>query len=397
MRYVPNGQTCGNNTLQFVCGRAMRVGIDARSIGHKICGVSRVTSCLVHALSGIDQDNQYVVYIDSVDPRWNLGSNFKVRRTACSRRNLFQDIRFYTILKKDRLDVLHVLHSWLPVLIPRKTKVIVTIHDIFSVTDPEFFLKYKPFQGLFQLYFKYLTMRAVRRSDVVLTVSNYCKNEIIKIFPDAEGKSKVIYNAPGIQNGLSGSVTKETPANKGRMVDDEYLLFIGNCRSYKNVDVLIHGFHRLLGNMVGRKLKLVIAGNDPCNDIRERTNELGIAGQTLFFTNPSDEDVVSLYTHAEVFILPSRHEGFGIPAIEAMSLGTPVITSNAEALVEVVRDAALIFNRDDPEALASAVEKILMDLNLREELVAKGYKRAAKFTWGYSAKILKNMYENMIN
>jgi len=375
----------------------MQIGIDARSIGNKVCGVSRVTFCLVRALSEIDQDNQYVVYVDSLNPGWNLGPNFKIRRTRCSRKNPFQDIRYYTILKKDKLDVLHVLHSWLPGLIPRHIKVIVTIHDIFSVTDPQFFLKRRPFHGVFRSYFQYLTWRAVKRSDRVLTVSNYSKNEIVNKFADAEGKIDVIYNAPGIRNGLAGSVTKDTPAIQNRLVDDEYLLFIGNCRSYKNVDVLIHGFHSFLEKSACKKLKLVIAGNDPCNNIREMVNELGIAEQTIFITNPSDEEIAGLYAHAEIFILPSRYEGFGIPVIEAMSFGTPVITSNAEALVEVVGDAALIFNRDDPETLASSIGAIRNTPDLRNKLIEKGYTRTEKFTWESSAKALKKLYENMLN
>ena len=366
-----------------------KIGIDARSISNRICGVSRVATCLIEALSQIDAENRYIIYVDSIVPSVNLGENFEVKLTHCSRKNPIHDIKFYLILKRDRLDLFHSMHSWLPQFIPKGIKVVVTIHDIFSITDPQFFVKYRPFHKFYQLYFKYLTASAVKRAEAVVTVSNYSKDEIRKYFPVADRKIKVIYDASGFN-------CKRT--NKGsRLIRDEYFLYVGNCRSYKNVEVLIEGFSIFLKMNKDHKIKLVMAGNDPCEHIKTLVSRMGIGENIIFLLNPSDDDVGNLYQNAVAFVFPSKQEGFGIPVLEAMNARTPVIISDAEALVEVAGDAAMIFKRDNPQELALALERILHNNFLRQELIEKGYNRASQFTWELSAVKLKNLYLQIIN
>jgi len=366
-----------------------KIGIDARSISNRICGVSRVATCLIEALSQIDTENRYIIYVDSIVPSVNLGENFEVKLTHCSRKNPRHDIKFYSILKCDRLNLFHSMHSWLPQFIPNGIKIVVTIHDLFSMTDPKFFIKFKPFHKLFQLYFKYLTASAVKRAVAIVTGSNYCKDEIRKYFPVADRKIQVIYDAAGFNYKRTNK--------ESRLIKDEYFLYVGNCRSYKNVEVLIEGFSIFLKMNKDHKIKLIIAGNDLCEHIKALVSRMGIGENILFLLNPADDDVANLYQNAVAFVFPSKQEGFGIPVLEAMNAGTPVIISDAEALVEVAGDAAMIFKRDNPQELVLVLEKILHNNFLRQELIKKGYNRASQFTWESSAVKLKNLYLQIIN
>ncbi len=367
----------------------MLIGIDARSISNRICGVSRVTSCLLDALSQIDKENKYIIYVDSVAPSLTLNDNFRIKFTYCSRKNPMHDLEFYSFLKTDKINLFHSMHSWLPRFIPKGIKMVVTIHDLFSFTDPDFFIKYKSFHKYFQLYFRYVTGRTLKKADTIVAVSNYCKNEIIKHFPETDGRVEVISNALGIDG---KAFTSEV-----RLINDDYFLYIGNCRSYKNTGVLIKGFHEFLKKDKHLGLKLVIAGNDACEGIRAIINELGIGRNIVFLTNPTDQEIANLYAYASAVIMPSKFEGFGIPVLEAMNFGVPVIISDAEALVEVAGDAAAVFERNKPEELAQVLEKLITDRTLGECLRKKGYARAKEFTWESSAFKLINLYRKVLN
>ncbi len=383
MRFAPKELICGRINL-FT---SMRIGLDARSIGNKVCGVSRVASRLIRALSETDRGNEYIVYTDSVSDL-NLRGNFKVQPTDCSRKNPAHDLKFYSTLRQDSPEIYHALHSWLPEFIPQKVKVVVTIHDLFSVTDPDFFIKHKPFHWLYRSYFKHLTRRAVSRADAIITVSNYCRNEIIKNFPEAEGKLNVAYNAAGIEAG-------DTKVHK-RLFDFNYLLYVGNSRSYKNLGVLLEGFGIFLRQNMCDINKLIVAGNDDYDTAKALAGRLGINKYIVFLSNPSDEEIRSLYAHASAFIFPSKYEGFGIPVLEAMGFGVPVIISDAEALVEVARDAALVFPKHRPEELAAAIGRLLSDKSLGDEMILKGFKRVKEFNYTASAQKLTRLYQRVL-
>jgi len=300
--------------------------------------------------------------------------------------NPVHDLKFYNILRHDNLDIIHVLHSWLPEYIPRNIKVAITIHDIFSVIDPDFFAKHKPFDGLYRIYFKYLTARSVKRADAIITVSKYTKDQLIKYFDNARKKIHVVPNASGLTS--RGSLHRQNES----IVNGDYLLFVGNCRSYKNVDTLVDGFYIFINNSK-LDVKLVIAGNDPCDSIKEKVNTLNISEKVIFLSRPTDDELSNLYTHAIAAIAPSKYEGFGIPVLEAMEFGIPVITSDAEAFVELAGNAAKIFNRNNPQELARAIEQVVMNEDLRDELITKGRERVKRFSWEASARELLNLYQ----
>ena len=365
----------------------MKIGIDARSVGTKICGVSRVAISQIMALAALDQANDYIVYTEVLDKIPGLSDNFHVVRTDCNRMNAFHDFHLYKRLKADNLEVLHVMHSWLPLFIPKHVKKLVTIHDIFTVTDPDFFSKRRPFHLIFRCYFAMLTWLTVKRADVIITISSFCVNEIKRLFKLQSKRFEIVHNAPGIKQKLNIKCSDV-------LVEHDYLFYLGNFRSYKNVPTLIKGYAHLL-HSADLSIDLVIAGNDDIEQIKTLCSELGILNNVHFFHRPSDETVDNLYRNAKVFVFPSLFEGFGIPPIEAMTYGVPVIISDAEALVETSGDAALVFDRTNPKDLAAKIKLILNDSNLRNDLIQRGFECARRYTWENSAKQLKAVYESL--
>lgn len=365
----------------------MKIGIDARSLGAKICGVSRVTLSLIKALGLLDHINSYYIYTNLVTEIPDLPENFRVIPTRCDRMNALHDFRFYRLILNDNLDVLHVMHSWLPLFIPQHVKKLVTIHDIFTVTDPDFFNKRKPFHRIFRLCFAVLTWMTVKRSDVVITITNYCANDIKRRFDAQSKRFEIVHNSPGIKPEI-----KITSSDS--IVKCDYMFYLGNFRSYKNVPTLLKGYAHFL-SLTGSATDLVIAGNDDNTGVKVLCAGLGIMNRVHFFLRPSDEIVDNLYCHAKAFVFPSLFEGFGIPPIEAMSYGIPVIISDAEALVEIAGDAALVFDRTSPEDLAAKIMQILNNIDLRNDLVQRGYSCVRRYTWENSAKRLKTVYESL--
>lgn len=365
----------------------MRIGLDARSVGHKICGVSRVALCQIRALSSIDSENDYIVYTDTLDTIPGLSANFKIVRTDCNRMKIWNDYAFCKFLNRDNLDLFHSMHSWLPIFMPASICKLVTIHDIFTVNDPEFFAKRKPFHKIFREYFRILTRYTVSRADKIITISNYCANEIRKTFNAYDKRIEIVYNSPGIE-------PEKTSGKPEKLFDSDYLLYLGNFRSYKNVATLIRGYACFIKQTVS-SVDLVIAGNDNNASMLELCCDLDIQKRVHFFYKPSDDVVNSLYTYADAFVFPSLYEGFGIPPIEAMSYGIPVIISDADALVETSGDAALVFDRTSPEDLAAKIKQILSDTGLRNDLVQRGFECARRYTWENSAKQLKAVYESV--
>jgi glycosyltransferase involved in cell wall biosynthesis len=363
----------------------IKIGIDARSLGSKVCGVSRVVASLINALALVDEINQYYVYLDLPIEGLALPNNYHLIYTNCNRMNMLNDFKFSQIIGRNKLDVLHVMHSWIPFFLPKKIKKIVTIYDVFPVTDDNFFSNRKPFQKLFQRYFRFLTLYTLSKVDLVITISNYCKNEIRKISIKSTPHIEIMYLPPGI--------TKLVEFNNNDLVGEEYILYLGNYRSYKNIDTLIKGFsHYALG--CNSRLKLVMAGNDDVRHLKSLSQTMGILNRVFFIERPDDKTLDCLYKYAKALVLPSINEGYGLTAIEAMGYGVPVLISNAEALIEVYGDAALIFDKSNPKDLSEKINRILTDNNLRAHLVLRGYDCVRPMSWLNNAERLKALYES---
>jgi glycosyltransferase involved in cell wall biosynthesis len=247
----------------------------------------------------------------------------------------------------------------------------LTIHDLSPLEHPEWFQK-----SFATWYCLFLPLLA-KRVRVIFTPSEYVKQNVIKRF----SVPHVIVTA----NGVNPSRFHPNARQNSYTFPEQYILFVGSLQPRKNLHALLRAWHAVKDDF--KNLWLVIAGDvgTVYSNIKFITDE-----RIRFLGYVSDEDLPGWYAHATLFVLPSFDEGFGLPALEAMACGTPVIVSNGGALPEVVREAGLIFDLSEPDGLAHAIRVALCDQNLRLQLKEKGLVRAKDFSWQRTAELVWN-------
>lgn len=294
-------------------------------------------------------------------------------------------------LIKENFDIYHSFDLRLPHKI--KGKSIMTIYDLIPYLYPEISHNINK-----KSFYNYVKSNA-ERADIIITVSEYSKKEIIKILNISTEKIKII--PPGVdilKYSNNKSVQEiENIINKYRL-PSKFILYLGALEAKKNISNIILGFDKYKEEKVDSDIKLVIAGKKgwKYEEIFE-TYELSKYKKDIIFTDyVAEKDKVTLYKMAKLFIFPSLYEGFGMPVLEAMASGTPVITSNNSSLPEVVGEAGILVNPDSVEEISEAIAKILDgEEDYINNLITKGKEQAKKFTWENSTKLLEDIYEMM--
>ena len=337
-------------------------------------------------LSKIDKRNEYVLYssFEISDSKYFLSnSNFDLRII----KSKFGPV-YWTYGKlphqiiKDKPDIffMPIQHASFFLKKPKNIKIITTIHDLAFLLFPKHFtLKDK-------IFLKINTEITAKISDRIIVPSNATKNDIIKFYNINPKKISVIYHGNRIDNtNLDQSKDKQTNVLNKFKVKKPYILFVGVIQPRKNIIKLIEAFE-----IIKRKNKyvsLVICGEDGwmANEIHERAEKSKCFDDIIFTGGVSDKELVSFYKNAKIFILPSLYECFGIPVIEAMGLGLPVIVANNSSLCEIAGDAGLFINEYDQNDIAEKISIVLNNEELRKTLSQKGIKRANEFNWRNSA------------
>jgi len=249
---------------------------------------------------------------------------------------------------------------------------VVTLHDLAFFVNPRWFSK------AFSLWYRFIIPILARRSRKILTVSMFSKAEIIKILRQPAEKIIVAHNAS----------SKLDSGHSEPIMYGKYLLFVGSLDPRKNLITLVNAFKSANQS----NLKLVIAGmiNKNFGSV-----DLNQSEDIIYLGKVSDAHLSALYKNAVAFVYPSFYEGFGIPPLEAMQQGCPVICSDSSSLPEVCGDAAMYFNPHSAEELAHKIKIIIEDENLRVELKQKGLKRVMEFSWSNSANIIKNIINDL--
>ena len=256
-------------------------------------------------------------------------------------------------------------------------KRIVTIHDMIPEMMPE---------TRRRLDFLTLKKHYVQRADHIVCVSDATKHNLLEIYPNVEVPVSVVHHGVHPRFTPNADPITQLPSN--------YLLFVGNRGGYKDADVLYRAFASISNDFPD--LELVLVGGGPISGPeRELLRTLSVDKQTRQ-VNLSDADMVGAYAHAQAFVFPSRFEGFGIPALEAMACGTPTILAAATSLPEVGGDTALYFEPGKSDDLAAQLTTFLADPDLREALSKAGILRAASFTWHRSALSHVNVYREVL-
>ena len=299
-------------------------------------------------------------------------------------------------LSMDRLfpnvDLFHATEHLLPAL--RRVKTVFTFHDAIYALFPKYHLPMN------RVYLGLMMPRFLRRANAIITISECSRRDAVRLYGIAADRFHVIYE--GVDPRFRPVEQPETlqEARRRYGLPGEYLLAVGTIEPRKNLSMLLDTFLAVKTRSGRQDLRLVIVGKKGWlfQDFFRRLAELGLDdGQQVIFPGyVADEDLPALYAGAACFVFPSLYEGFGLPVLEAMASGAPVVCSNASSLPEVAGDAALMVNPEDAGAFARAVERVLADPDLRRDLRARGLLRAAEFTWERTARQTMEAYASVL-
>jgi glycosyltransferase involved in cell wall biosynthesis len=287
-------------------------------------------------------------------------------------------------------DLLHVPHYNAPLLY--HGSMLVSIHDVIHITDPVYRRGVRAW-----LYARPVLNLVARRADHIVTVSEYSKAQIVEQLGVPSSKVTAIYNGVHSQFCCADRNEAFAAVSTALGLTTPYILYVGNLKPHKNVSTLLRAF-ALLRKRKGIPQELLIIGDDARwgRARREECSRLGINDTTHFVPEVAQKLLPKIYAAADLLVMPSTIEGFGLPVLEAMACGTPVACSRAASLPEVGGDAVLYFDAARTEELASVIERVVNSSELQEKLRAKGLERAKRFTWEDSARKHVELYGHLL-
>jgi len=379
----------------------MKILIDASAIKNTITGAGKYASCLLRALSQLDNANQYTILLntsipgnhpvfDTLDNR-----NFSLKRIDIPAIGPKRQLIFLRkIRNRIQYDVFHCLHSNFPLAVSRNG--VVTIHDLKFILFPQFFGRYHKVK---QLYLRAIFSHALYSCNQVITDSASTKSDLLRVFKPDKQLSKKIH-VVHLASCMPDICCPDDIFQHFRLKHDipgDYFLYVGEQRPHKNIEGLIEGYRLFISKNQSADVPLVLAGvrhssaNIP-NDKHKMDSRC-----KLVFTGPVDDRLLSgLYANALALAFTSFYEGFGLPIIEAMAYGIPVITSNVSSMPEIAGDAALLVDPQNKGSIAQALSSIYNNKSLRDHLKVKGIKRAAQFSWDKTAEKTLSVYQKAL-
>ena len=364
----------------------MRVAIDARKL-HDF-GIGTYIRNLLRTLARIDRDTEYVLLCQEGDLpiATQLGPNFRAVLERSPNYSVREQVHIPWVLLRERPDVYHAPHYVLPPAVPCRS--VVTIHDCIHLMFPQ----YLPSRAAY-VYAKSLMWAAAKRSDRILTVSESSKRDILHYFNVPPDKIVVVYNALDERFGAAPPAEEIARVRERFQLDHGFVLYAGNIKPHKNLVRLIEAFEGLRRDGF-EDLKLLIIGDEISKwpALRRAVHKYKLHKHVRFLGFLTDETLAVLYRLAAVFVFPSLYEGFGLPPLEAMASGTPVVTSNVSSLPEVAGDAAVLVDPYDAIAIKEGIKAILTDANLAQELRERGLLRAREFSWERSVARTREIY-----
>jgi len=357
----------------------MRIGIDARNDG---TGIGRYTFSLVRELAQIDQDNDYVLFLSSRRYATYIAPapNFRAVEADIPWFTLREQLLLPRLVARERLDLIHYPSVTVPLL--ATTPFVVTIHDLNYLNKTSIFGDARSARRTLLTAGYRLELKKVRRARRLIAVSGATRDALVSALGVDSKKVTVTYEAADLREDEGDRTVLERNG-----IASPFFLYIGNAYPYKNLHRLIDAFTSLRGR-VPEDFQLVLAGDHEefAASLRERTKRNGIERQVIFTGPVSDAELVALYDAARAYVFVSLSEGFGLPGLEAMAAGVPVIAARAGSLPEIYGDAALYCDPRDTESIASALVEIASDEDLHLRLSAVGRKRAAEFSWTRAAE-----------
>jgi glycosyltransferase involved in cell wall biosynthesis len=364
----------------------VKIAIDARKL-HDF-GIGTYIRNLLRHLSRIDRENEYVLLCHDSDMgvASTLGENFRAVLEPAANYSVKEQFHIPLVLMREKPDVFHAPHYVLPVAV--RSRSVVTIHDCIHLMFPQ----YLPNRAAYA-YARGAMWSAAKRSDRILTVSEASKRDILHFFNVPPEKIAVVYNGIDERFWIQPSTEEIARVRERFQLDHGFVLYAGTIKPHKNLVRLIEAFAALRKGEF-EELKLLIIGDEISKlpALRRAVHIHKLHKHVRFLGFLPDETLAALYRLAAVFVFPSLYEGFGLPPLEAMASGTPVVTSNVSSLPEVAGDAAILVDPYDVSSIVDGVRRVLTDPLMADELRKKGLARARDFSWERSVARTHDIY-----
>jgi len=353
-------------------------------------GLGVYTRKLIEGLSAIDFENRYYIFANSSSSIEPHNANFKIIHYSIPEnlkvKKLFVEnviVPFSAVKKK--IDIFHFTSFVISYLYPGKF--ISTINDIAFLKYPEILSKKRDY------YYKFFLKNALKKARFIITISDSTKRDVLNYYNFPEDSIKTIYLSAGDE--FKPASREEIGKVKEKYnLKERYILFVSTLEPRKNIVNLLKAF-KLINE---KDVQLLICGKKGWlyEDIYNEITESSLEESVIIEDSVPKDDLIQLYSGAEFFILPSLYEGFGLPVLEAMACGTPVITSGVSSLPEVGGDAALYVDPLNIEDIADKISQLLSDDTLKSEMREKGFEQVKKFSWEKCAKETLEVYNKVL-
>ena len=374
----------------------MDIGIVSSFIDDFSGGIGVYTHQLLKNLNLIDKENEYypILYLEKNIDVYNQNKDIIIPKnrfvTGWGNNMLW---RYFTLplhLKKYSLDVIHDPYELGAFTFGGSFRKIITVHDLTPLLFPSLFKK------MDVIFHRLLLKKTINNADKIITVSYHTQKDLITYLNVPKDKIKVIYNGNDARFQPLNYIEISKVREKYKL-PERFILSVGGLHPIKNISRLLKAYNLSRRNGLNHKLVIVGMVMDKVSEIFQTLKGLNLEDQVIFTGKVPDNDLVGLYNSADLFIYPCLYAGFGLPPLEAMSCGTPVIASNNSSLPEVVGDAGLLINPYDITEIADAINNIITDDDLRKNLIKKGLKRSKQFNWSKSAyetlEVYKEVYD----
>lgn len=387
----------------------MRIGIDARPLqtGHRTRGIGYYTYNLIKNIAKIDSENKYVLFtlknanpirIDVENDKFQK-EEYQVYRPLKPNRlsshlYWFWDWLFLSrAISRSKVDLFHATATD-SIPISHTSKVVATVFDLIPSIFPDLCFSFKTWD---MRYGYYRQLNAAKKADMIITISESSKKDIVEILNIPEEKIRITYLAVDerFRPIKDNNIIETVRAKYG--ISSKFILYVGSLEYRKNLGRLIKAFEQLCKNYK-EKYTLAITGTSSMkfsSEIERLIGSLKLNNKVLLTGFVADQDLPALYNAAEIFVFPSLYEGFGLPPLEAMACGTPVITSNVSSLPEIVSNAAILIDPYNITELVEAMYKVITNRDLCQSMIEKGLKWAKLFSWEETARKTLKVYEEV--
>jgi len=376
----------------------MRIGIEAQRIFRKKKhGMDMVALELIKQLQIIDKVNEYFIFVNNVEDINVLPktANFNIVQVKPASYPVWEQIYLPRAAKKHNIDILHCTSNTAPIIL--SIPLILTLHDIIYLEKWNF-SQGTSYQIVGNLYRRWNVPLVVKKAKHILTVSNFERDKINSYFKFNNREVSTAYNGVGSHFAPITNQDELLRIKNLYNLPTDYIFFLGNTDPKKNVIGVLKALSILKqkGQLKSKLLMLDINRNYLLN-LMNQINDESLMDNIVFSGYVPNKDLPAIYSQASLFLYPSLRESFGIPLLEAMACGAPLITSDTSSMPEIATNAALIVNPFDANEIANAIYKLQNDKDLQNQLVQNGFDRVKNFTWENNAKQTLELYQLAIN